>query len=151
LRAAREFKGAGPTISWDAAVPLLGNDETGKLNVDWSLTAGVLFGDRETTVVGDDMFRNIGVVIGSRGLQLPLDTLGTPTNITFDEARTEDATVPLLDLSLGLSYEVGRVKLGTGYRWERYFDVLDTGFDAEKKADRTIDGPYFKIAVGFGG
>jgi hypothetical protein len=59
--------------------------------------------------------------------------------------------VPLLGLELGLSYEIQRVKLSTGYRWERYFDVLDAGFDNERDADRTIDGPYFKIAVGFGG
>jgi hypothetical protein len=151
LRTARKFKGAGPTLSWDAAVGLLGNDQTGHLDVDWSLTAGVLFGDQNTTVVGGDVFRNAGVIIGSTGLQLPLDTIGTPTTVAFDEHRSKSATVPLLDLSLGLSYDVGRVKVGTGYRWERYFNVLDAGYAERKEYDRTIDGPYFKIAVGFGG
>ena len=41
--------------------------------------------------------------------------------------------------------------MSTGYRWERYFDVLDVGYDKAKKYDRTIDGPYFKLSVGFGG
>jgi hypothetical protein len=57
----------------------------------------------------------------------------------------------VLDLSLGLSYEIQRVKVSSGYRWERYFDVLDTGYQDESASDRTIDGPYFKLAVGFGG
>ena len=71
--------------------------------------------------------------------------------VPISTERNENATVPLLDLSLGLSYDAGRVKLSTGYRWERYFDVLDVGQDEAQEADRTIDGPYFKIAVGFGG
>ena len=43
------------------------------------------------------------------------------------------------------------MKLSAGYRWERYFDVIDGGIAERKSYDRTIDGPYFKIAVGFGG
>jgi iron complex outermembrane receptor protein len=54
-------------------------------------------------------------------------------------------------VSLGLSYEVQRFKIRTGYRWERYFNVLDAGYDKRNQVDRTLDGPYFKIAVGFGG
>jgi hypothetical protein len=57
----------------------------------------------------------------------------------------------LLDLSLGLSYEIQRIKVSTGYRWERYFNVLDAGFEARKSYDRQFDGPYFKVSVGFGG
>ena len=60
-------------------------------------------------------------------------------------------TAPLVDLSLGLAYETGRMKVGAGYRWERYFNVIDGGYREHKNEDRTIDGPYFKIAVGFGG
>jgi outer membrane receptor protein involved in Fe transport len=151
LNAAREFKGTGPTLSWDAAMALLGNDQTGRLQFDWSATAGVLFGDRETTVIGEDMLRTVGGVIGNVGIKFPLPTIGTPTTTVINEARSESATVPVVDLSLGLSYEAGRVKVGAGYRWERYFDVLDVGYDTAEEADRTIDGPYFKIAVGFGG
>jgi hypothetical protein len=65
--------------------------------------------------------------------------------------RSKDATVPVVDLSLGLSYRVDRISIGAGYRWERYFNAIDGGFTEHKSYDRTIDGPYFKIAVGFGG
>jgi iron complex outermembrane receptor protein len=43
------------------------------------------------------------------------------------------------------------MKVSTGYRWQRYSNVLDAGYAEHKSYDRTIDGPYFKIAVGFGG
>jgi outer membrane receptor protein involved in Fe transport len=151
MSATRKFRGAGPTVSWDAAVPLLGNDRTGHLDLDWTVTGGVLFGDRKTQVVGDDMLRKAGVVIGSTGVSFPVPTIGTPTTFPVDQNRSQSGSVPVADLSLGLSYEAGRMKVGAGYRWERYFDVLDTGFESEKKTDRTIDGPYFKIAIGFGG
>jgi hypothetical protein len=59
--------------------------------------------------------------------------------------------VPVAAASLGLSYSVDRLKIGAGYNWERYFDVLDVGQAKAESADRTIHGPYFKIAVGFGG
>ena len=151
LSASREFEGVGPTLSWEAAVPLLGNDQTGHLELDWSVTGGVLFGDRDTQIVGDDLLRNAGVVFGFSGISFPIPTIGTPTMTAINETRSASATVPMADISLGLAYDVGRVRIGAGYRWERYFDVLDVGYDEAKDADRTIDGPYFKLAVGFGG
>ncbi|HEX5777098.1 MAG TPA: Lpg1974 family pore-forming outer membrane protein, partial [Caulobacteraceae bacterium] len=84
------------------------------------------------------------------------ETAGTSTTSIdhfdpIDISRSEDTTVPTAGVSLGLSYAIDRVRVGAGYKWERYFDVLDGGFDTHEDADRTIDGPYFKIAVGFGG
>ena len=60
-------------------------------------------------------------------------------------------TVPLAGASLGLSYDIDRVKIGAGYRFERYFDAIDGGIDEAKQYDRDIHGPYFKLSVGFGG
>ena len=45
----------------------------------------------------------------------------------------------------------GGLKLTSGYRWERYFNAISMAGPGDKSYDRTIDGPYFKIAVGFGG
>ncbi len=142
----REFSGTGPVLSWEAAQRLFGSEEGGHLDLDWSITGGVLFGKQESTVTGTE---------GSDYLQgqyrpiysLP-DLVDTPVDIA---PRSDDVTVPLVDLSLGLAYEAGRVKVGAGYRWERYFDVLDVGYDEHQDGDRTIDGPYFKLSVGFGG
>jgi hypothetical protein len=148
----REFKGAGPTLSWDAARELLGNDDRGHLALDWSIQAGVLFGKQKTSVTGVEQsgyFR--GAYFTSSGGSPALRTPVPDEPVVLDHHRTKSVTAPVVDLSLGLSYDVGRVSVGTGYRWERYFNVLDGGYAEHKDYDRTIDGPYFKLAVGFGG
>ncbi|HEX5776810.1 MAG TPA: Lpg1974 family pore-forming outer membrane protein, partial [Caulobacteraceae bacterium] len=147
LEALREFSGTGPVVTWAAALPVLGSENSGRLALDWSVSAGVLFGRQETTVSGSEY---VGYFEGRYLFDVP-----RALEPVFDSSpgisRSSDVTAPLVDLSLGLSYGIGRINVGAGYRWERYFDVLDVGHDEAKDADRTIDGPYFKIAVGFGG
>jgi len=151
LSASREFEGAGPTISWDAARRLWGSDD-GHLDLDWSVTGGILFGKQKTSLEGVETSTNYagkyqtGITAKKIIPRAPTQVL---TNLPAD--RSKSVTAPLVDLSAGLSFETGRVKVGAGYRWERYFNVLDAGYAERKQYDRTIDGPYFKIAVGFGG
>jgi len=149
LHAHRKFKGAGPTLSWAAAQALFGNADLGHLDIDWSIAAGALIGKQETSVTGEERVAYYHGVPGALPSRMP--QVGSPTILDLPAARTKSVTVPVVDLSLGLSYEIQRVKVSTGYRWERYFNVLDAGFTEHKSYDRTIDGPYFKIAVGFGG
>jgi len=146
VEANRQFKGVGPTLSWEAARRLLGDEQMGHLDLDWSLTGGVLFGKQKTSLSGTyEVSYSNGKYQGPTYLP-PL----TPTPLSI-APRTKSVSVPMLDLSLGLAYEIQRVKVGAGYRWERYYNVLDGGNAEHKEYDRTIDGPYFKIAVGFGG
>ena len=147
LTTSRDFKGAGPTLSWDAAKRLWGPD-TSHLDLEWSLTGGVLFGKQKAAFKGNETSAYFsGKYSGRQVLQS-----GPTVDITNNPAgRSKSVTAPLLDLSAGLAYETGRFKVDAGYRWERYFNVLDAGYAERKDVDRTIDGPYFKIAVGFGG
>jgi outer membrane receptor protein involved in Fe transport len=151
LEAEREFSGFGPTLTWEAAVPLWDGGAGGRLDVDWSVTAGALMGEQETTFAGlDQTAERAGPAVVAGG-SWPFQIEGDPVVFALPGPRSSDVTVPVLDLAVGLSYDAGRVNVGAGYRWERYYDVLDAGYDKEKTFDRTIDGPYFKIAVGFGG
>ena len=156
LRADREFEGAGPVLTWDGSADLVGSEQTGRLALDWGIGAGVLFGKQDTLIQGTQkttFYKLLGIdSVGGYDTSAP----GTPATVTVTPSevyipRSDDVTAPLLDLSLGLSYEAGRMKLGAGYRWERYFDVLDVGNGRRRGGDRTIDGPYFKLSVGFGG
>ncbi|HEX5776573.1 MAG TPA: TonB-dependent receptor, partial [Caulobacteraceae bacterium] len=152
VRSHREFEGWGPTLAWDAAVPLFGGDDTGQVELDWSVSGGVLFGQQETLVSDERTLSERSLYIGQqlsgdsgRTVSIAdLPPLAIPT-------RSEDVTVTTAGAALGLSYSIDRLRVGAGYRWERYFDVLDTGFEEKQDADRTIDGPYYTIAVGFGG
>jgi outer membrane receptor protein involved in Fe transport len=148
LTADRKFKGAGPTLTWAAGQALLGNEEAGHVDLDWSITGGVLFGKQRTKATGSYATASPSVNYLA-AYRIPLVT---PTPQPLGVApRDKSATVPVLDLSLGLSYEIQRIKVGAGYHWERYYNALDAGYAERKSYDRTFDGPYFKIAVGFGG
>ncbi|HEX6858818.1 MAG TPA: TonB-dependent receptor, partial [Caulobacteraceae bacterium] len=50
----REFKGLGPVLSWDASRRLLGNEDAGRLDLDMSVSAGVLFGKQKTSASGSE-------------------------------------------------------------------------------------------------
>jgi len=144
LLADRKFDGFGPTLSWEASQRLLGTEEAGHVDVDWSVGGGVLFGKQETLFVGEELAAYFdGPKYGSQ--------VGDAVATSAPQSRSDNVIVPTLAGSLGLSYQVRRMKIGAGYHWERYFDVLDVGYAERKDADRTIDGPYFKVSLGFGG
>ncbi len=145
MKGIREFKGTGPFLSWAASVQLFGDEQAGHVDLDWAVTGGVLFGKQENALVGQ---LTAGYYVGAGDVLADRVGVAAPD---IETQRSESATVPTFGASLGLSYEIQRVKVGAGYRWERYFDVLDAGNIEQKDYDRTIDGPYFKIAVGFGG
>jgi outer membrane receptor protein involved in Fe transport len=148
LSARREFKGVGPMLSWDTSRSLAGNEQTGHANLDWAIAAGVLFGKQKTDITG---YEQSGYIQGKYSHDHAFRPLSDVVRTPIDIRRNKSTTVPVIDLSLGLSYEIQRIKVGAGYRWERYFNVLDAGDAERKEYDRTLDGPYFKIAVGFGG
>jgi len=154
----REFKGAGPMLDWDGSADLLGNEQSGRVQIDWSVAAGVLFGKTKASLAGrekETLYDGPLYAVPDPSQTYVTGSVskvaGEPVITTFSGSRSNSVTVPVVDLSLGLAYDIGRVKLGTGYHWERYFNVLDGGVAERKKYDRTFDGPYFKIAVGFGG
>jgi hypothetical protein len=150
--AEREFKGVGPTLSWDASRPILGDDQRGRLNLDWAVTGGVLYGKQKTAIKGMQGSDYFNAVYPFSPHAYVLNGLPSPAETPIGIApRTHSVLAPLVDLSLGLSFSIPGVKLSTGYRWERYFNVLDAGYAEHESYDRTIDGPYFKVAVGFGG
>jgi outer membrane receptor protein involved in Fe transport len=155
VHAERKFEGAGPVVSWAASQPLIGSEQSGTLGLDWTVSGGVLFGKQKTTYEEnlEDQYFNQGYFLPS-STALVVGRPRTPNEVTNTRTvitRSESVKVPTGSISLGLSYNVDRFSIGAGYRWERYFDALDVGYDEAKDEDRTIDGPYFKIAVGFGG
>jgi outer membrane receptor protein involved in Fe transport len=157
VRAEREFEGWGPTISWEAAFPLLGSTETGRLRLNWMVEGGVLLGEQEFSSTTDVMARETAYTAFEYLTEL--SGAGSPVRFpdsttiepTVEGSRDDNATVPFAGGSLGLSYSVGGFKMGAGYRWERYFGAIDGGYQEHEAVDRTIDGPYFKVSVGFGG
>ncbi|HEX5776306.1 MAG TPA: Lpg1974 family pore-forming outer membrane protein, partial [Caulobacteraceae bacterium] len=151
IEADRGFEGTGPVLSWEASKALLGNRDVGFLGLDWSLSGGMLFGDRETAISGQEVEKNYSDPAGRfttiQGVLVHDEITTTPVSFR----RSESATVPTYGATVGFSYTVDRFKVGAGYRWETYQDAIDGGYDEAQEEDRTIDGPYFKVSLGFGG
>ena len=143
----RSFEGTGPQLSWDASIRLIGDDERGHADLDWSVGGGVLFGKR-TVDSEEHRLAQYFKFDAVRGEDRPESV---PVNDVVARHRTEDDTVSNVALSLGLSYSIDRVKVSTGYSYDRFFDVIDGGYEETKDYDRTIHGPYLKLAIGFGG
>jgi outer membrane receptor protein involved in Fe transport len=150
LQARREFEGAGPILEWDASLPMVGDGNSGALAIEWSAGAGALLGERRTQVSGLETAEFSQLQPGALTATFPIGT-PTVTATSVEVVRNDSVVTPLVDLSVGLGYSLGAFRVRAGYRWERYFDVIDGGFAEQQEVDRTIDGPYFKIAVGFGG
>jgi iron complex outermembrane recepter protein len=148
IAADRSFKGAGPELSWEASKTFFGNFDAGHTNLDWSLSGGVLFGKQKVRLQEKTTgtYSHGSYLDGFRGYDVT-----DPIDRTSSRIETKSVSVPTLGASLGLSYEVQRFEIGAGYRWERYFNAIDGGYAEHKSYDRTIDGPYFKVSVGFGG
>ena len=143
LTSEREFEGYGPFLSWDASLRLFGTEERGHADLDWSVGGGALFGDQ--TVRSDE------VRLAREYMTLGQGFFTTPIDDTVSRERTQDATVPNVSLSAGVSWSVNRVKVSTGYAYDRFFDAIDGGYLEAEQHDRTIQGPYLKFSLGFGG
>ena len=145
LESTREFEGVGPTLSWESAVRLAGDDVTGHADLEWRVGGGVLFGKQTTESVEERYtLHHYSEGIKYSGEEI-LDDVVVPRR------RTDEVTVPNLTLDLGVSYTVDRVKVSTGYAYDRFFDAIDAGWRDAKREDRTIQGPYLKLSLGFGG
>jgi hypothetical protein len=149
LDSERGFEGMGPTLTWEASARLFGDDERGHADLDWSVGGGVLFG-KQTTDSSEDRWGRYynGSLNGGTFVAMPSTSVYDDVVL---RSRTEDVTVPNVSLSLGLSYAIDRVKVSTGYSYDRFFDAIDGGYTESQTFDRTIHGPYLKLSLGFGG
>ncbi|HEX5775355.1 MAG TPA: TonB-dependent receptor, partial [Caulobacteraceae bacterium] len=78
----REFEGWGPVVSWDAAYPLVSFEAGGRFDIDWSISGGMLFGERDTVVTAEERARFYDTpytgVIGIGESPLPFLTMIVP-------------------------------------------------------------------------
>jgi iron complex outermembrane receptor protein len=142
----RGFEGVGPALSWDASLRLFGDEDRGHADLDWTVGAAALFG-KQTVNSEEDILERFFTGIAAFNSVVPESVFED----TVSRSQTEDVTVPNVSLSLGVSYSIDRVKVSTGYIYDRFFDVIDGGVDEAQQFDRTIHGPYLKLSLGFGG
>src|SRR5580692_9911555 len=149
--ATRSFRGLGPSISWDASAPVLGNPGEGMIALDWGANAAVLFG-RQKAIVHHEItaqYHKGPYDIFGHSSQHPRTTLYRHDTNVPPRART--VTLPNVGGFAGLSYRFNNAKLSLGYRGDFFFGAMDGGIDAVHTENRAFYGPFASVSVGIGG
>lgn len=146
----RNFRGIGPSLSWQGSSLLAGsNGEDAALDLDWSANVALLFGRQKMrahhATTGDIYTHDpIGRLIGQPKY---VHNHYAHTSVT---ARSHTVTVPDVGGSVGFSLKFPNAKVSFGYRADLFFNAIDGGIDAVKKENRGFYGPYASISIGFG-
>ncbi len=149
--AERSFHGIGPSLSWDASAPVLGNGENALVSLDWGLNAAVLFGrqkvqgQQDTAGYHYSRYQYINLL---KGKSISLNGLKSSYNHPVDLTRSRAVTVPNLGGFAGVSFRYADAKLSFGYRADVFFGAMDGGLTERKTYDRNFYGPYATISIG---
>lgn len=143
----RSFNGVGPSLSWDASTPILGQPENGQIGLDWGINAAILFGRQKAAV----HHQTTAHYYNGRY------TISYPPRVTLyrhtppDQARSRPVVIPNLGGFAGVSFRYAEAKLSVGYRADFFFGAMDGGIDVRKTYDRDYYGPFATISIGLGG
>jgi hypothetical protein len=141
----RSFRGIGPSLSWDASLPLLGNESSGALTFDWGVNGAVLFGRHKA--IGHHTVEALYYSRYKPGAYHVTEAYhhATPHN------RSRSVTVPNVGGFLGFSMRYPGAKVSFGYRADLFFNAVDVGIDSTHSADRNFYGPFATVSIGLGG
>jgi iron complex outermembrane receptor protein len=141
----RSFRGVGPSLSWKASAPVVGNRDDGEIDLDWGLDAAVLFGRQKSLTTHGTLAR-----FHNGKYYHPYTALVYyhPPNPV---ARARFVTVPNAGGFAALSIKYPAARISFGYRGEMFFGAVDGGWDSAHKQNLSFHGPYATISVGLGG
>jgi hypothetical protein len=140
----RSFHGIGPSLSWEASKPFLGNPQAGELNVDWGVNASVLFGRQKTKTHHQTTGRyHYWYPTAQHTRPITYQAPSTP-----DHSRTKSVVVPNIGGFAAISLQYPNAKVSLGYRADFFFGAMDTGIDARKTSDVGFHGPFATIGIG---
>lgn len=140
-RAERNFRGIGPSLSFNGSSPLSGNED-GSVAFDWGVNVAMLFGRQRTNVEHQTYGRYVKAAKGR--------PIVTYTNAN-SRVSTRSVTVPNLGGFAGLSMRYPNAKLSFGYRADVFFGAMDGGVDQRNSRTSAFYGPFASISIGLGG
>jgi hypothetical protein len=140
----RSFHGVGPSLSWHASVPLVGNVEDSEITLDWGVNAAALFGRQKV--------RGHHQTVGTyyKGPFLQPKYLTSQIHRSGNPDRSRNVVVPNVGGFAGLSFRYADAKVSFGYRGDFFFGAMDGGIDTRKSATLGFNGPFASISVGIG-
>lgn len=144
----RSFHGIGPSLSWQASEPVIGNPQDGEFAIDWGLNGALLFGRQKAKLhheTADSYYKG-------RKYYPPSGNFGTHykryTPVSRNPERSRSMVVPNIGAFAGLSYRIENFKVSAGYRADFFFNATDGGIDARQDFDRSFHGPFALFSLG---
>ncbi|HEY5238542.1 MAG TPA: hypothetical protein VIJ62_09200, partial [Rhizomicrobium sp.] len=144
LGSRHSFHGVGPSISWDASAPVVGNAQASEITFDWGLNAALLFGRQKAFTHHHTTARFAPPPFNPRPYTVYVHSTPIPD-------RTRTIAVPNVGGFAGVSYRFPNAKVSAGYRADLFFGAMDGGIDAAKKENVGFYGPFASVSVGLGG
>ena len=147
--ATRNFRGVGPSLSWNASADLLGNPEDGELTVDWGINAALLFGRQKTeTSHATEAHHRYFTNPGGYNFQSHYAPIGSNSG---HSRRSRSVVVPNVGGFAGFSVKYPNAKFSFGYRIDTFLGAMDTGIDTRQTSNVMFHGPYAALSIGLGG
>lgn len=144
FRAQRNFRGLGPSISWNSSLPFAGNSQDGELTLDWGVNAALLFGRQKVKAHHQTTARYSSGYYGGP-VHVPVYNHNPPSRIS-----SRNITVPNVGAFAGISFDYSTAKVSFGYKADMFFNAIDGGIDTRKNENRAFYGPYASISIGLG-
>lgn len=144
LHSDRSTRGIGPSLSWDASLPIEGNGSDATFAFDWGVNAAVLFGRQRTTLHHQTTSYYFHRLYG--------------TNVVIHQStrsggrnETRSVVIPNIGGFAGFSLNFPNAKVQLGYRADFFFNAVDNGIDTRHVVNEGFYGPFATISVGLGG
>ena len=145
LSGSRNTHAIGPSLSWNASVPLAGNGDHAALDFDWGINAAALFGRQKVQLHRRTSNYHYNISLSHYPVQYH-----TQSTQTSDRNRSRNVMIPNVGGFAGFSFRYDDAKISFGYRGDFFFGAMDGGIDTRKNETLGFNGPYASISVGLG-
>lgn len=144
LQVEDSFRGIGPSLSWNASSPFLGDAKDGEVTIDWGMNAAILLGRQKARTHHQTTGK---FSLGTRYRRHDhVTTYQGP--VTPDHTRSRAVTVPNVGGFAGLSFRLEDFKVSAGYRADFFFNAMDGGIDTAHSERVGFYGPFASVSVG---
>ena len=141
------FHGVGPAFSLEASLPVIGNQRTEDVSLDWGVNAAALFGRQKARTHHET--RSIKHYKPFNGPDNPVTAYTHPH--VYTHTRNRSILAPNIGGFAGLSVRYPNAKVSIGYRADLFFGAMDGGIDTRKSENVSFYGPFATISIGIGG
>lgn len=145
-RSDHSFHGIGPSLSWDASMPVLGSVQSGEVSFDWGVNAALLFGRQKVKA-----HHQTTISYYKAGFLLNPHHFTSISHQASNPHRSRTVTVPNIGGFAGVSVRYSDAKFSLGYRGDFFFGAMDSGIDTAHRENVGFYGPFASVSVGIGG